>query len=494
MAEQIELRVKPQGKVLRRYYEDRSRCSFIRGPLGSGKTTQTCLKILKLMCEQAPNPKGIRPSRWVAVRNTYPDLLSTTAKDWMEIAGEFGRFVQSSKEPPHQNIEFRLPDKTIVRSEMIFLAMDREDHVKKLRGVQATGFWLSEAKELIKSVVDMADLRHGRFPSMAQGGVIATWHGMLGDTNAPDDDNWYYELETGDRDEDWEFFVQPGGVVKVGGRWELNPDAENLGNLPENYYARGMLKKSHDWIKVNLANQFGSLFDGKPVYEDDFNYQLHVGDPEADKRLGLILMWDFGLTPACLIGQVSPNGQFRILDELVATRSGIQQFGINVVRPHLWSHYKGFNIEDSVGDPAGSAGADTDEKTCFEVLSNEYNKEDPMLGGVGIPTIAAVSNALERRIGAVKGFLSRLIDGKPAIVVHRRCKTLIKGFQGGYHFEKVQVAGKTMRYKEQPSKNKYSHPHDGLQYGAMHVLRDILDYEDDDDYQNESGRSSVGGY
>lgn len=487
----VELRVKPQGRILEAFYQDRSRCSFIMGPLGSGKTMQTCLKVLKLMCEQAPNAQGIRPSRWVVIRNTYPDLLSTTVKDWLVIAGDFGRFSQGSKEPPNQRVKFRLPDKTIVESEMIFLAMDRDDHVKKLRGIQCTGVWLSETKELQKSVVDMADLRHGRYPSLAAGGVDPTWHGMVGDTNAPDDDHWYYQLAEGKPEDGWTFYRQPGAVLRDGDQWVLNQDAENLSNLVEGYYANGMRNKSYDWIKVNLANEYGSLFDGKPVY-DEFNSTLHTAEFDADPSLPLILAWDFGLTPACLLAQPTPNGQLRIIDEFLAERSGIQQFGINVIRPHLWSHYKGFEIAGSVGDPAGTSGADTDEKTCIGVLSDDYNKADPMQGGVGIPTLPASSNALERRLGAVKGFLSRLIDGQAAIVIHKRCQLLIRGFLGGYQFEKVRVSG-TDRYKEQPAKNKYSHPHDALQYLCMLVLEGIPDY-DEEDYDEEYGRSAVGGY
>ena len=47
-----EIRMKPQGEVLDGYMMSRKRVSFIMGPLGSGKTYQSCQKILKLMIEQ----------------------------------------------------------------------------------------------------------------------------------------------------------------------------------------------------------------------------------------------------------------------------------------------------------------------------------------------------------------------------------------------------------------------------------------------------------
>ncbi len=36
---------------------------------------------------------------------------------------------------------------------------------------------------------------------------------MLGDTNAPDEDHWYYRLAEETRPEGWEFFRQPGGLL-----------------------------------------------------------------------------------------------------------------------------------------------------------------------------------------------------------------------------------------------------------------------------------------
>jgi hypothetical protein len=40
---------------------------------------------------------------------------------------------------------------------------------------------------------------------------------------------------------------------------------------------------------------------------------------------------------------------------------------------------------------------------------------------------------------------------------------IIRGFQGGYQYRRVQVSGEA-RYMTEPMKNKFSHPHDALQY------------------------------
>ena len=235
------------------------------GPLGSGKTFGMYDRLLQTMCEQAPNAQGVRPSRWVAIRNTYSQLETTTIKDFRALfTDQIGTMVMGNQ--PSYRTRVLLEDGTRLDAEVIFLALDREDAVAKLRGFQLTGGVVNETKELVKAIIDMLDLRVGRFPSMADGGVQPTWHGIIGDTNAPDTDHWYYRLAEEQRPEGWKFFRQPGGVIRSGGGWVANPKAENLRNLPAGYYATGMQGKSEDWISVNLGNEYGFSLDGKPVH------------------------------------------------------------------------------------------------------------------------------------------------------------------------------------------------------------------------------------
>lgn len=457
--QQFEFLIKPQGKVLESYYYDRAPCSFIMGPLGSGKTTTSCQRLLKLMCEQEPNAEGVRPTRWYAVRNTYPDLMTTTVKDWLELAGELGRFTQGGLEPPTWRGKFELPDGTIVESEVVFIALDRPDAVKKLRGSQVTGFWLNETKELEKAVVDMADARHGRYPSMAAGSVKPTWHGMFGDTNAPDEDSWYYRLAEEDVPEGWNFFRQPGGVIfeVVNGQevFKVNPEAENIGNLPENYYERLLQGKANDWIKINLANEYGFVMSGKPVmpeYKDSFHCRPCSFDPNLALNIGM----DFGLTPAATFTQRHAMGQVRVIAELVATRLGAKNFAREIKALLANNGWNNAVLGSITGDPAGNQGQQSDETmTVFKMLSSE-----------GIEAKPAHTNDFQVRRETVADMLTKTIDGEPAIIIDPSCKTLRKGMAGGYHYRRVQVVG-TERYHEKPEKTPTSHVCEALQYDLM---------------------------
>lgn len=311
----------------------RARVMMIQGPLGSGKTYQSCQKLLKLMTEQRPDAAGLRKTRWYAVRNTYPDLMTTTIKDWLDLFGELGEFKGGGSEPPTHRLNFRLEDGTTVQSEVVFFALDREDSVKKLRGAQVTGFWLNEVKELRKAIIDMADLRHGRYPSAMEGGC--TWHGMIGDTNACEHGHWFYNLAVNDKPEGWEFFIQPGGVIRDGVgpgggvKWAQNPNAENLSNLPDGYYSRGMAGKSDEWIATNLANEFGNYVDGAyySVQMADLRKRNRITEVPYDKGLPVNTFWDLGRSDAMAIWFHQRHGQTnRLIDYYQGTNAGFDVY------------------------------------------------------------------------------------------------------------------------------------------------------------------------
>ena len=55
-----------------------------------------------------------------------------------------------------------------------------------------------------------------------------------------------------------------------------------------------------------------------------------------------------------------------------------------------------------------------------------------------------------------------MVEGKSGLLIDPRCKELIKGFEGGYGYRRMQVSGE--RYDDKPDKNRFSHIHDALQY------------------------------
>ena len=174
----------PDGMELGRFLLDRSHVSIIRGPIGSGTSSCCCMKIYSIGLEQWPDPSdGKRRTRWGVVRNTYPELINTTLKTWLDWFPEeqYGRLVRS-RPLCH---EIRIGD---LEMDVYFSALDDETDIAKVRSLEMTGWWFNEVEYADKALVDECESRTGRYPAAKDGG--ARWDGVLGDMNAPSEDHW----------------------------------------------------------------------------------------------------------------------------------------------------------------------------------------------------------------------------------------------------------------------------------------------------------------
>lgn len=452
--------------TLAKFHASNALVRGIRGPIGSGKSVGCCWEIWSRAQEQRAH-EGVRRSRWVATRNTYGELTTTTLRTWLDWFPEerFGKVVHGA--PIVHVCRWEHEDGTTVELEMWFLALDRPDHVKKLLSLEVTGGWMNEAREQPKAILDGLTGRVGRFPKAQDGGC--TWSGVIMDTNPPDDDHWWYDLAEVERPSEFAFFAQPAGDSE---------EAENLDWLlqtPETmaypvghqirraagrqYYERLKAGKTVEWIKVYVKGQYGTVHDGKPVYPE-YNDSLHTKEITPIQGVQLKIGLDFGLTPAAVITQTDARGRLLVLDEMCGEDMGIRQFLEDLLIPHLMAVYPAFWAKKDaliqfVGDPAGAQKAQTDERSCFDEVRAKHLKIRP-----------AKSNAWLPRRSAVAWFLSKLSGGQPAFLMDPCCTTVRKGFNGGYKYRRIQVTGEE-RYTEEPMKNKFSHPHDALQYAAL---------------------------
>lgn len=468
-----KVRYRPQGATLCKFGQATSSVQIMRGPLGSGKTKAAVFKIIKLLAEQKPDANGVRRSRVGAIRNTYPDLQTTTIREFKEcVSPAMGSF--RNGHPPTFVFSFKLPDDTTVEAEIDFLALDRAEDVKKLRGTQYTFIWLNETKELPKAVLDMALGRIDRYPTPG----FSAWVGVLGDTNAWDEDHWLATLEEQSLLgllPGYEFFTQPGAVIKTDGAdtdgvqslngtyWKVNPLAENLVVLRSDYYKRQIAGKKDDWIKVNLGNEIGLAIDGKAVHSE-YQESVHRSKEVLKPRLGMIHVGlDFGLTPAALFWQQQPSGQWYALDE-IAMEQGDAVSLSNEIKKKVAEMRNELHIsprdEDSLkfvfrGDPSGNSGSQADSSTPFRIMA-----------GNGIVALPASTNDPAIRRNALTRVLTRMVNGQPGVLISPKCKILRKGLAGGFHYKRVKVAGDD-RYHDVPNKNFFSHVCEAAEYGLL---------------------------
>jgi hypothetical protein len=197
------------------------------------------------------------------------------------------------------------------------------------------------------------------------------------------------------------------------------------------------------------------------VVYPEFSDQLHVADHALEALRG-IKLWiglDTALHPAAVLGQRTPSGQWRIIDELMGEAgTGPTRFGQMLARL-LAERYPGIPLGEieGIADPSAAYGVDkvAGERTWIEIVAAQ----------TAIRVRPAPTNAKIPRWEAVRLPLTRLIDGQPGLILSPRCKALRAGFNAEYRFRRKHTADE--QYDEEAEKNDSSHPHDALQYVCL---------------------------
>lgn len=462
------------------FHQDNSFVRLLMGPYGSGKSTSCCAEIVFRAIAMSPCKDGIRRSRWAIVRNTYGDLESTSLQTWLQWFNGLGKVKHRSV--PRLLYHHTFNDGNgIIELELMFIAMDRPDHVRKLKSLELTGVYLNELGEIPQAALIHFKGRVNRYPADkdCDGNY---WSGIIADTNAPSTDHWLYDLFEVTRPESHIVFHQPAALLKTDKGYEPNPEAENIDHLKigYDYYFKMMLGQSEEFIKVYVQGKYGIVSNGKSVYAN-YNDDLHsVESIDLDTEHPFLLAWDYGtVSPACLLLQ-HVEGQLRCIYEFVCSYMDPKELYNASVKPFLAQYCQGMAIE-VIGDPADTYHGRSQLEEC------------------GLFPEAAHTNNIDARISAVKGFLNRLHNKQPSLLVSRKgCPKLRQGFISDYNYRRLRVVGEE-RYQDVPDKtHPFSDIHDCLQYGAMHygdfhiheehivMPQDLLFTEDD--------RSNVGGY
>ena len=448
----------PDGEVLTEYFWDRSELSIIQGPIQSGTSTASCLKVWALAEEQEPDYDGVRRTRWIITRDTYKELRETTIKTWLEWfpEAEWGSMIRS--EPALHNLKRKHSsgDGTVVEAEIIFLAIPDPDVAEQvLASYEITGFFRNEGQFCERAVIDEFLSRCARYPSM-KNGPGATWHGGFIDLNAPKEGHWipymrgdlplpeeWSEQVKADfqKPKGWKFFIQPPGLIekKIDGKsvYQENPLAENQANTKKSYLEI-IQGKTKEFIDRRVMNRVGLYADGKPVYPT-FSDQEHIARREmAPMAATVIVGLDFGRDPAAAFLQCV-NGRWMVLSELIGDNESAQLFAPRVKR-HLAQKYPGLKCE-FWGDPRGADGTQSTETTAYDVfLAN------------GMRVLPATS---DNNPGMRRSTVEAVLDRRNAFSINPSCITAKTGFAGGYHYPKVK--GVPGVFLDRPRKNRYSH-------------------------------------
>jgi hypothetical protein len=462
---------RPDGAVLRQFLRSQAYVDIIRGPIGSGTSSACCLKIWSRIAAQKPGPDGKRKSRWAIIRNTFPDLKSTTVKTWLNWFPEeqYGRFVW---ERPFRH-EIKVFD---IDAEVLFIALDDENDIKKMRSFELTGVWGNEGEFIERELFEEAVSRTGRYPTMADGGP--TWYGGLLDMNAPNEDHWV-PLMMGEvplpddisddmrsayeKPANWSYFVQPPGLLeeldgdgKVVG-YRPNPLAENQTWLPPGYYENLIKGKRRTWVESRILNKISLHVEGEAVHPH-FRPDVHVAkNPiKAVEGRPIVVGLDFGRRPAATFWQ-QINGRWIGLHECGMVDAGASLFAPKV-KAELARVFPGWEVSlDSTevlfwGDPKGADKVQSDERNAYEVFAGF---------GMRVRAAPVPTNSIQTRLDAVDHALLRMVDGYPAYLLSPTMRSTKVAMAGGYCWTKADDGRKI------PLKNRYADFADSGQYALL---------------------------
>jgi hypothetical protein len=422
--------------TLQLFHDSGAQIRCIVGPVGSGKTSAATWEMCYYLPHFLAEEHEIRRTRWVVVRNTYSELIDTTQKtvfDWFP----WGAYRIQEKV---YTLEY---PKEKITVEIMFRSCDNPKDVKKFKSLEITGYWIDESIEVKDEIRKMLKNRIGRYPQKCpvRFGIETT--------NPPDvEDSTYYQFA-------WQA-PPPGPVTNKkplanhAGFWQ--PPYENANNLRLGYYddIRRDYADSPDWVEMYVLGKPGVIVHGKLVYAN-FKRDYHVAkEPLVWDGLPLYMGWDnSGNCPAAVVAQIPTTGQAHVLAEYYSDKMGIVDFA-NYVIAAMNLRFPGHAVVQHWGDPAG--------ETKYSQRIGGFTSNAALMRNECNINVQPSEQNLTARLTAVDGQLAR-IEG---VLIDPSCTRLINGFVGGYCYpENKSIMGE---YLPNILKNKYSHPHDALQY------------------------------
>lgn len=439
MPVELDINYAPGPVATAFHRDDTSRVKLLIGPFGTGKTSAAAWDIVDFQSERVLPVRGVRRTRFAVVRNTYPELRDTTIKTYLDWFPDtvFGRYNSTDK-----RYLLRIEDREI---EILFRALDIPKDVRDLLSLELTGAHVDEAREIHEDVIKGLLGRIGRYPSLKDCGGAQPFLSppqVILTGNYPSTEHYLYRDFVSLRIDGYSIYEQA--------------QSENKHNLRAGYYED--LERDYanrpDLLRTLVLGQWGVTVRGKQVYPE-FVRAFHVAQGPLKPLDTLVIRgWDnTGLSPACAVTQLGPTGQWLILHEFCGDDIGITDFGEEVKAWCAQTFGSKAKYRD-IGDPAGK-NRDSNKMSPANYLRKlDIKVED------GIQTFKI-------RREAVAGRLSKLINGKGAMLIDPSCTRIIDGFEGGYAYPEYGNSGV---FKPEPAKNEYSHIHDALQYPATRLF------------------------
>ena len=124
----LDKRIYKPSPTFKKFHADPTQVKLVKGPYGSGKSTGCAVDVVINAIKMPACVDGIRHTRCAIVRNTSPELWSTTIKTWQNWFGELGQIKKRQKPICCYDHTFNDKNGTVIL-EVLFLALDNEKDV-----------------------------------------------------------------------------------------------------------------------------------------------------------------------------------------------------------------------------------------------------------------------------------------------------------------------------------------------------------------------------
>lgn len=424
---------------------------IIMGPQGSGKSSGSCIELLRRSIQRRPDSDGIRRAKWVVVRNTVPMLRDTTIPTFLRWFphGTLGYWHTTDK-----FYHFKFGD---VDAQVLFRALDDKDDVAKLLSSEYTGCYFNEFREIDPVIHEAMTKRVGRWvtdPNWTKEDIDAAWYGIWADTNPPQVGSWLHQMMEKEIENRWMIYKQPSG---------RSAEAENVDHLRSDYYDTDGL--SEEYIRVMIDGEYGYDQSGLPVFGKTFVPKWHVAAEKlrlvGGAEFPLLIGVDAGLRPAAVFGQRDYRQRLLCVGECYTAASesmGMERFVLTRMLPYITQNFPNSPGIVVVVDPAAFHRSQANEVTAADILM-KYFKVYP-----------AASDKLPPRLNAAETWFAGQVEGKPKILFDERTPMLQRALAHNYRFAKKKDTGIGTDTKDLPEKNHpWSDLADAFMYLCMHA-------------------------
>ena len=237
-------------------------CIFVTG--NSGKTVASVWDVFLASRSQPRQKDGKRRSRWAFVRNTKPMLRDMTIKTWLDWFPEdpsIGVYTSSIGQYmlTYEDME----------CEILFKALDDPDDVRNVLGLELTGAFLNEAREIQRPIWEGLSGRVGRYPRMID---IVDSPDVRWTPNPPSKPGRWWRRQPPSAS------ITEIMLVHLDGK--LVPTDDAYADVPLHTVVPGV-----EWAKAAWA---GMIADSNPCSEGDYMYDLFEVKARNDPMIGAL--------------------------------------------------------------------------------------------------------------------------------------------------------------------------------------------------------------